>query len=789
MLVGFLRAVRYRYYLVVAVMVVVGALGGLYYMTAPPEYRSTASLYVTEGRVDSLAGGGSVDPVGQAFMPSYEQLFTSTVVLDGAVKRLTQESPEARSDLTPVPREKWIELLRKKTHASSRRRTNIIDVQYSSGSPVAAAAVVRAVLGSYVEFIHKHHKDVATEVLGILQGELKNTQQRLDEKNREFAAAKRASRDFGINPSSGVLHPDLKAAVELGQALVDVQKKRVQLESLQIAVHASVRSGGNLRQHLLDLEPVVGREMVLAAMGMSQRDTETVTALRQQLVREKASLRSLQQHLGPQHPKVAATLERINGIETYLADMDREVDQRMHGGQQARFAPMIVNMVQEELATTRQHEVKLQEQYDIATAAAIEHDGRAARLAVLEREVEQLQSFAEVLIDKMKNIEVSQNQTDVRVSVVTPPGVPETPVAPNLSKVVLVCLVGGLFLAGVVVYVLDVLDDRFRSPEELTRQLGAPVLAMIRQLPELAGAGSEKLHVHVAPDAVESEAFRTLRTALAFSGEADRLVVSSPEPGDGKTTVIANLAASHVQAGKRVLLIDADLRRPGLSRLLDLKGVGGLSDILRAEQRDEALYRSFVTNVGIDGLDIIPCGPRAIDPAELLCGGALPELLAWAESRYDVTLVDSPPVLAASDSAVIGRLVDGLLLVVQPEKNNRQKAVRAAQNVRDLGVNLLGLAVNRLGGNGASYFGDGSGYGYGYGYGYGHGYGYGDARDDSESDGRAAGAHGVATRKPGGGREQPNGTRPPSPAIAHSHAVDADPPRDKKGLIRRRRAA
>ncbi len=251
-------------------------------------------------------------------------------------------------------------------------------------------------------------------------------------------------------------------------------------------------------------------------------------------------------------------------------------------------------------------------------------------------------------------------------------------------------------------------------------QLQAPVLAMVRQLNQHAQAGLNALQVHVAPDAVESEAFRTLRTTLAFaSDELDCVAISSSEPGDGKTTVVANLGAAFAQSGRRTLLIDADLRRPGLTRLFEMKGENGLTEVLRGTDPcgDEAL--AVISSSGHENLDILPSGTRPLDPTGLLSSPRFAEMLGWAISQYDQVLVDSPPLLVASDAAVVGRTAGGLMLVVQPQKNHRRLVVCAVEEARAVGLNVIGVIVNRLTSEaGQSYYGDGYGYGYGYGTGY-----------------------------------------------------------------------
>jgi capsular exopolysaccharide synthesis family protein len=233
----------------------------------------------------------------------------------------------------------------------------------------------------------------------------------------------------------------------------------------------------------------------------------------------------------------------------------------------------------------------------------------------------------------------------------------------------------------------------------------------------LAESGLDALQMHVDPDAVESEAFRTLRTAIAFSRpETGRIVVSSTEPGDGKTTVLSNLAVAYARAGKRTLMIDADMRRPGLSRLLELRGEDGLTQVLQGTGNVAELAQRYTRNCGVEGLDVLPSGPRQINPAELLAGPRLAELLSWAESTYDQILIDAPPAGAAADASMIAANTDGLVLVVRPDKNRRQSVVRAIEGFRGIGIEPLGIVVNGLIADGdKGYYAYAEGYNYGYG--------------------------------------------------------------------------
>src|SRR6185503_8280119 len=173
------------------------------------------------------------------------------------------------------------------------------------------------------------------------------------------------------------------------------------------------------------------------------------------------------------------------------------------------------------------------------------------------------------------------------------------------------------------------------------------------------------------------------------------------------------------------LVIDADLRKPGMTALMGLKGKLGVADILSGRENPSSIAPTLVQHTEQNNLDVLPAGLRRPNPAELLGGPNFVELLAWAEATYDQVLVDCPPVLAVSDAQIIGRLVDGAIVVVQPQKNHRRLVAHACYSFAATGTNVLGVVANGLSSHAAR--------GYGYGYGYGNGYGYGhDAETDAE---------------------------------------------------------
>lgn len=271
--------------------------------------------------------------------------------------------------------------------------------------------------------------------------------------------------------------------------------------------------------------------------------------------------------------------------------------------------------------------------------------------------------------------------------------VPTQPVGPNKIRTLLMAGAVGLVLAVATAFLLEYLDDTIRTPEDVTKSVGLTTLGGISRIP---GDREDKLITIRHPKAAISEAYRVLRTNLQFSSldkPLKSLVVTSPNPVEGKSTTVANLAVVMAQAGKRVILVDADLRRPALHRLFRLPNDRGLTDLLLDSRQ---ALDGHLQPTGVENLRLLSTGALPPNPSELLGSQRMAALVERLESEADAVLFDSPPSLAVADASVLATQTDGVLLVADAGRTRPNRAAEAVERLRQVGANLVGVALNRL---------------------------------------------------------------------------------------------
>jgi capsular exopolysaccharide synthesis family protein len=414
-----------------------------------------------------------------------------------------------------------------------------------------------------------------------------------------------------------------------------------------------------------------------------------------------------------------------------------------------------------ELLRAQLHDVQLTEQAlkDLAEKAAKEVRDMAGfrnQDSTLRKEIANKEKQWETFTTLRNDRNTLGSGGGYKAEAIAPPG-QGVQVEPKPAPIFTVALMLGLGAGVLLAWLAEATDKSFRTPEEVRRRLGLPVVGHVpritprneevRQHEAGTLALDPSICAYYQSKSIEAESFRGIRTTLYFSAQNEGckiIQITSPNMGDGKTTLATNLAVSIAQSGKRILLIDADFRRPRLHRMFGLRARIGLATIIQ----DDTDLGDAIQQTAVPNLSILPCGPRPNNPAELLTSPRFKQALEALRDKFDVILVDTPPLLAVSDPSVVASQVDGVLMTIRVSKNGRPSAERARDILASIEANVLGVVVNGIGsrskeGYGASHYG----YQYQYQYAYeptdNRSY-YQDNEPDSQIHRNGAGSNGLA---------------------------------------------
>ena len=310
----------------------------------------------------------------------------------------------------------------------------------------------------------------------------------------------------------------------------------------------------------------------------------------------------------------------------------------------------------------------------------------------LEENLAQYRQTYAFLLQSFEQVRLAEAQSTSTVIQAEPALPPTQPIRPRTMMNTLLAAVVGLFLALGVVFLREALDDTFRSPDDVTRELELPVLGLVARH-ELNG---DKPVTMVEPRSLVSEAFRSLRTNIQFASVDEHihtLLVTSPSPSDGKTLVAANLAITIAHSGRDVILVDADLRRPRVHKLLDLSNHQGVSGFF---VQDPIQLDGSLQGTDTEHLQVVTSGETPPNPSELLGSEKMSDILETLKRQADLVIIDSPPVMAVTDASVLAQRVDGVLLVIIPGETNTAAAKQTVQQLRRANANILGVVLNEV---------------------------------------------------------------------------------------------
>lgn len=355
----------------------------------------------------------------------------------------------------------------------------------------------------------------------------------------------------------------------------------------------------------------------------------------------------------------------------------------------------------------------LQAQIDplLAEISAADTKSRGEVEARVRPQVVSLQGQQSLFKQKLDQLQVDAALKRGGARVVTPASTPTTPVEPTPMRTGAVALVVGLLFGVGLAFLFDYLDDSIKGKEDLEQALhGVPILGLIPAVNAWKDRDEARLISAIEPTSPTAEAYRSLRTSVQFLGldhPIGAIVVTSAGAGEGKTTTLANLAVALSRAGKEVVVVCCDLRRPRLHEFFGVSNRVGYTSVLVGEV---PLSQALQPVRGVERLRVLASGPLPPNPSELLASERTVELVQALRRQADIVLFDAPPVLPVTDAAVLSKRVDATLLVVSANVTTRKQVHRAAELLGQVGAPLVGTVLNGLGAEG--------GYGYGYGYGY-----------------------------------------------------------------------
>jgi len=377
-----------------------------------------------------------------------------------------------------------------------------------------------------------------------------------------------------------------------------------------------------------------------------------------------------------------------------------QVDQEIQSA-----AAVIKQSLKAKYESALQQEVLLKQKMDETKRGVLDTRNKEIQYNILKREADTNRTLYDGLLQQYKDAGVAGAVGTNNVTIVDRAQRPGAPFSPNLRKSLLKWLGLGLLAAVFAIALFELLDDTFKSPEEIEEQLGLPVLGIIP-------FSDTDIFTSITGSSPIGEAFRSFRTALQFStdqGAPKSIVVTSARPGEGKSTTALALAVNFAQLGMNVLLIDADLRNPSQHRNLKRSNGIGLANYLAGA----AMPGSIFQETDVDGLYFMPSGPLPPNPAELLAGPRMMSLLSTASEKTNIVIIDAPPVLGLADAPLLASMASGTLLVVSTGDTRRGVVKASLKRLHYARARMVGAVMNKC--DSRARYGYGGGYGYGYG--------------------------------------------------------------------------
>jgi len=549
------------------------------------------------------------------------------------------------------------------------KETRLVRLSFDSPDPNFSARAVNAVAEGFIASTLERRMGTTSYAKTFLEDQLSQTKTKLEDSERRLVQF--AQKEGLVSTGEAGTSLATQNLTDLNGALAEAQSQRIRAE----ARWRQASGGGAMPSDMLGSSGIGGLQAQLGALQ---------TQYQQKL-----------QTFKPDYPEMQQLKGQVDEVQRQIA--------AEKGGIRAS--------VKAEYDAASRQESMLKGQINALRGQALDVDSRSIDYNILKREADTNRQLYDSLLQRFKEVGAASDVRSNNITIVDR-AQGGSRFKPNLMQNLALGLLAGLLLGVLLAFVLEFLDDSLKTAEDIEQKLRLAVLGIIPKL----GAKDTVASATADPRSNFSEAYRSVRTALQFAtdhGVPRSLLVTSASPGEGKSTTALALARNLAQVGKRVLLVDGDLRNPSLHKVLSLKSDAGLSNLLAGA----CTLSAAVQPSGDERLDVMLAGPLPPNPAELLSGSKFISMLTVAAERYDQVIIDGPPVLGLADAPILANAVESTLLVVTSSKTRTSIAQAALKRLLAARARVIGALLTKY---------DAKAAGYGYGYKYDAYYAYGD---------------------------------------------------------------
>lgn len=581
---------------------------------------------------------------------------------------------------------------------ASFKETRLISISFRHTDPELAAYVVNGIANVFTQINQEKRTGTGRKTNTFLQERIANLQGEIKASENKLVE---------LEQSAGILKTDenqtivINRLAGLNEQLLKAEEDRKNAEAQYNAVRNRPES----------LNSLVEEKM---AQYFSDRETATrrlVNETNQEIARLKAQRRKLLVEYVETAPEIEELDRQIETLETEIEKI-RSRNEESTDAYRRRMAASIIENLRTRYQSARAAEEKIRSDFNTQYNQAQGQNQAAVTIRLLKQDIETKRGFLENLTKQLEGNDIVVAGTDNNISVAEFAIPPEKPISPRRVMTVLAALVLSLMFGAGLALFLEYLDDTIRTTEEVETYLQLPALAAI---PTIDSAPKRKLLLVGSTDGEPedytrqlliskdsrspmAEAYRQLRTSILLStaGHAPKsLLITSSLPAEGKTTTAVNTAISLAQTGAKVLIIDADMRRPRLHSIFNISNAEGLSTTLSSDLPESEIL-GIIQKDEESNLHLLPSGPVPPNPAELVGSEQMKNLLVLLEERFTHVVVDSPPIASFTDGVLIASLVDGVILVVHSGKSSRQVVHRSRQLLQEIGSKIFGVVLNNV---------------------------------------------------------------------------------------------